>query len=705
MKFPRHFSPPRILAILTAGCVFGAGVSQAQTTMRVVGAPQIIVPGSQVSVVVDYATPIANNVIISLIDNAYAWKAGTAVAVPAGSGQVTLSFTAPANLTPNDGYILTGYIDEDTANWQNPDATAANYTVKVRAAVNDNLIRHSAISANATAGSPFRLCASYAATGPKQIKVNLFYGSPGDYTHLAGSFTANVTAGAGVISPVEVSPGSPVPGSYFASIKMGDPGATTGLVYGAEIPLTLAAGAAGTDISPGDANIRYVGRFNWADPDAPEFDWPGTHIKAKFTGTSIGVKLESTSTTYRYRVFVDGAPLADIVASAAGNQTYSIATGLAAGNHTVEIHKKNEDNYEIKTTKFKGFVLDSGASLAAPAAAPARRLLVVGDSISVGYGAAFTGSARAASDHAEKLSFDDTYIAYGPQLARHYGADYQIIARSGYGAYCKNDNISPSQSMRNRHDNTLFAQEAPSYPAADFSPQIIVVNLGTNDFSTYAKETTPTQAEFESAYGELLAALRTSHPAARFVLVTQSPSSQIWHPYVQNVAAANGAKYVHIAYQSGDLGLDWHPTLQGQTHIAQSLIAALDAAGEVWETLDTWRTTHFGSAANSGDAADAADPDADGVPNLLEYALGGDPDSAASRPGTGVGVSEFHLAIAFDRLRGDVTYTVQGSNDLVSWTDLATNPGTIGDTITYIDSAALGSASSRFLRIRIAPVP
>jgi hypothetical protein len=41
-----------------------------------------------------------------------------------------------------------------------------------------------------------------------------------------------------------------------------------------------------------------------------------------------------------------------------------------------------------------------------------------------------------------------------------------------------------------------------------------------------------------------------------------------------------------------------------------------------------WRITHFGSAANTGNAADTADPDSDGVVNLLEFALDGDPNVA-----------------------------------------------------------------------------
>src|SRR5436190_2232519 len=36
---------------------------------------------------------------------------------------------------------------------------------------------------------------------------------------------------------------------------------------------------------------------------------------------------------------------------------------------------------------------------------------------------------------------------------------------------------------------------------------------------------------------------------------------------------------------------------------------------------DQWRLLNFGSAANSGVGADLADPDGDGITNLMEYAL------------------------------------------------------------------------------------
>jgi hypothetical protein len=41
--------------------------------------------------------------------------------------------------------------------------------------------------------------------------------------------------------------------------------------------------------------------------------------------------------------------------------------------------------------------------------------------------------------------------------------------------------------------------------------------------------------------------------------------------------------------------------------------------------IELWRLTHFGTTEGTGTAANSADPDGDGIPNILEYALGSNP--------------------------------------------------------------------------------
>ena len=121
--------------------------------------------------------------------------------------------------------------------------------------------------------------------------------------------------------------------------------------------------------------------------------------------------------------------------------------------------------------------------------------------------------------------------------------------------------------------------------------------------------------------------------------------------------------------------------------------------------LQNWRALQFGTVANTGTAADTADPDGDGVSNLLEYALGTSPTSAASVSLPTAQVSGSRLQISFQRALSDVTYHVEASSDLSpgSWSVIATNPGTVGQKVTVTDTVDLPTTppQSRFLRLRV----
>ena len=64
-----------------------------------------------------------------------------------------------------------------------------------------------------------------------------------------------------------------------------------------------------------------------------------------------------------------------------------------------------------------------------------------------------------------------------------------------------------------------------------------------------------------------------------------------------------------------------------------------------------------------------------------------------------LGNSAGALTLTFKRERADLTYTVQGSSDLTTWTTVATNPGTVGQTVTATDTET--NATKRFLRLRV----
>jgi hypothetical protein len=127
----------------------------------------------------------------------------------------------------------------------------------------------------------------------------------------------------------------------------------------------------------------------------------------------------------------------------------------------------------------------------------------------------------------------------------------------------------------------------------------------------------------------------------------------------------------------------------------------LSVIGSSLSALQSWRVTHFGNSANSGSGADSADPDNDGRANLLEYATGTLPNSADSGSVVAVARSGNVLTLTFNRI-GDssLSYVVEASNNLTTWSTVQTYPGVAGTT-TYTDNVTLTSGTRRFLRLKV----
>ncbi len=135
------------------------------------------------------------------------------------------------------------------------------------------------------------------------------------------------------------------------------------------------------------------------------------------------------------------------------------------------------------------------------------------------------------------------------------------------------------------------------------------------------------------------------------------------------------------------------------------------AAVVVPKPVDQWRQDNFGT--NSGNAAIAgnlADPDGDGLNNLLEYALGTNPlksnPSAVSMDTEVIsGNTYLRLTITKNSAATDVTYSAEATGDLAtpgSWSSsgvvVETNSTT---TLSARDSVPMSGSTKRFMRLRV----
>ena len=86
--------------------------------------------------------------------------------------------------------------------------------------------------------------------------------------------------------------------------------------------------------------------------------------------------------------------------------------------------------------------------------------------------------------------------------------------------------------------------------------------------------------------------------------------------------------------------------------------------------IESWRQTHFGTLENSRQSADTADPDQDGLDNLLEYAIGSDPNQANDQALLTPDPKSPSFSFTFQKASSatDINFMIQESPDLESWT-------------------------------------
>ena len=132
--------------------------------------------------------------------------------------------------------------------------------------------------------------------------------------------------------------------------------------------------------------------------------------------------------------------------------------------------------------------------------------------------------------------------------------------------------------------------------------------------------------------------------------------------------------------------------------------------GVTWSALQQWRFDRFGTPSATGQAADGADPDGDGIPNLAEYAMGLDPNVGEPLARPAPAVLSGCLSLTYRQSKGGtgVSFIVEGTDDLLTGTWSTTgivewlreDMGTYW-SVTDRDAVAMSNAVRRFLRLSV----
>jgi hypothetical protein len=302
--------------------------------------------------------------------------------------------------------------------------------------------------------------------------------------------------------------------------------------------------------APDDPNIAYIGRWDLSGfPSVARSYWPGAYFKVRFTGTSVGIRVQSSATFYAR---VDNG--SDVLYNNASG-TIMLAQSLPPGTHSLRVATRTES----VILRFQGLVLDSG-QVTLPAITSPDIIEFVGDSITVGNRSSKVALTSYAWLTGESLNAERTNIAYtGVCLVDSVPCGWTTGMSRGFFKL-----------------QTIAYPNSPDWDFDRYQARVVVIDLGTND-SAYGIS----NSQFRTSYIMFLQNIRGRYPSAELFVMRPFNGAKA----TQCLAAVNarrsaGDLKVHYVdttgwLTSGDFVDGLHPNDQGHVKIAQRMTTIL----------------------------------------------------------------------------------------------------------------------------------
>lgn len=322
-----------------------------------------------------------------------------------------------------------------------------------------------------------------------------------------------------------------------------------------------------------DKHYLYSGRIDFSQPQSPLFSWPGTSVKANFSGSYLAVVLNDESGKNYFNVIIDHDNSSPYVLEAKqGEHSYVISTQLANKAHTVEIYKRTEG--EEGSTLFKGIVIDDDAHLLTPPKPLQRKIEIFGDSITSGMG---NEGADNGADHLG--SEKNNYLAYGAIAARELNAELHTISQSGIGVM-----ISWFDFIMPQFYDQLSAvgNNDSQWDFSKWTPDVVLINLMQNDKWLIDNEKRlkpmPDDNQRIAYYQDFVTKIRARYPKAQLICALGSMDAtkdDKWPNYVRqavaNMQQAGDDKIDSLFFEFSGYGQ--HPRVAQHKANAKKLVA------------------------------------------------------------------------------------------------------------------------------------
>jgi len=334
----------------------------------------------------------------------------------------------------------------------------------------------------------------------------------------------------------------------------------------------ISALMSGSYVKAIDPKLSRVGRGLVTENGGWRTGYPGTSFVFNYQGSDLSMTANSSSQDNYLDIFVNGS-LRETLLLEKGRRTYAIINGKKSEAYKIELLKRSETWHG--TLEVENFYLGDG-KLLPPPTLPQRKIMIIGDSVSC-------GEAIDREANCQKTpGWWNPKQSYGMLLGEHFKAQTHLICYGGRGLIRSwNGKTDEANAAEFFQQSLALAQDAPQWDHHLYQPDLILISLGTNDFSLGIGEL-PEEEAFVPAYLDFIKELRSLHPHAKIAITEGAmvndqadparPQKKTLRKYLEKTVQLSEGEVVYLRsnHHPGDR-CDTHPTKAQHKLMAEEL--------------------------------------------------------------------------------------------------------------------------------------
>lgn len=342
------------------------------------------------------------------------------------------------------------------------------------------------------------------------------------------------------------------------------------------------------DFKAKEEYVRILGRTKMMD-DIRYMDYSCSGIEFEFTGRSASVVLVTNNEVWpdtdQFRAWVavfidDGDVPVKRFALEEAEASYTLYETDTPRRVKLRLMKMSEAAFGV--AGIKSITTDG---IIEPTSSKAHRIEFIGDSITCGY-----GNEGVWNVDVFNTAQENPWEAYAAKTARYFNADFNLVSWSGIGiisAWTDKDEPNTSEWLMPElyqytdggFDRTRDCVDFEVWDNNSFLPELIVINLGTNDAS-YTKGKEDRIAHFTESYVRFLNQVRSANPTSEILCTLGAMGHDLCAAVETAVQVYVGKTLdfnIHtlcfdVQQESDSIGTDWHPSITTHGKMADKLI-------------------------------------------------------------------------------------------------------------------------------------